>query len=69
MKESTLQRRIIASLRGQGAYVFKAVGSPLQQRGTPDLLVCWQGHFITMEVKLPGEKPTLMQEHEMKKIR
>ena len=68
MKESTLQRRIIATLREHGAYVFKAVGSPLQQRGTPDLLVCWQGHFIALELKQPGEKATPMQEHEMKKV-
>ena len=69
MKESALQRQIIAYLRGQGAYVFKVVGSPLQQRGTPDLLVCWQGKFIALEIKAPGEKATLLQDHEIHKIR
>ena len=68
MKESSLQRRIIAYLRGQGCYVFKVVGSPLQQRGTPDLLACCQGRFLALEIKVPGEKATPLQEHELKKI-
>ena len=68
MKESTLQRKIISLLREQGAYVFKAVGSPLQQRGTPDLLICWRGRFIALELKRPGEKASLLQEHEMERI-
>ena len=69
MRESALQRQIIAYLRGRGAYVFKVVGSPLQQRGTPDLLVCWWGKFIAIEIKVPGEDATPMQNHEIHKIR
>ena len=69
MRESALQRQIIRYLRERGAYVFKVVGSPLQQRGTPDLLVCWQGKFIALEIKVPGEKATLLQDHEIHKIR
>jgi len=69
MKESALQRQIIAYLRGQGAYVFKVVGSPLQQRGTPDLLVCWQGKFIGLEIKALRGETTLLQDHEIHKIR
>ena len=69
MKESTLQRKVIALLRKQGAYVFKVVGSPLQQRGTPDLLVCYQGRFLALEPKRPGEKSTPLQEYEMQKVR
>lgn len=69
MRESALQRQIIAYLRSRGAYVFKAVGSPLQQVGTPDLLVCWHGRFIGLEIKVPGKKPTPIQEYEIHKIR
>ena len=68
MKESSLQRRIITYLRAEGCYVFKVVGSPLQQRGTPDLLVCYQGRFLALEIKVPGAKPTPLQVHEMTKI-
>ena len=69
MKESTLQHQIITYLRGRGAYVFKVVGSPYQQRGTPDLLVCWHGKFIGIELKIPGQEATPIQEHEIHKIR
>lgn len=68
MKESTLQKNIAAMLRQQGAYVFNVHGSPFQQVGTPDLLVCYQGRFIGLEVKLPGEKPSPMQKVELRKI-
>lgn len=68
MKESALQRQIIAYLRERGAYVFKVVGSPYQQRGTPDLLVCWQGRFIGIELKVPGKEATIIQNHEIRKI-
>lgn len=67
--ESTLQRRAISLLRQQGAYVFKVVGSPMQQRGTPDLLVCYKGRFIALEIKVPGAKLDKLQEYEMAKIR
>ena len=69
VQESALQRKIIAYLRGRGAYVFKAVGSAYQQVGTPDLLVCWHGRFIGLELKIPGMDATPMQEHEIHKIR
>lgn len=69
MRESTIQRHIIAYLRAQGCYVFKVVGSPLQQRGTPDLLVCYQGRFLALEIKVPGMGLEAMQAHEMVKVR
>lgn len=68
MKESALQRQVIAYLRERGAYVFNAVGSPYQQRGTPDLLVCWRGKFIGLELKVPGQAATPMQYNEIRKI-
>ncbi len=69
MKESTLQSNAIKRLREQGAYVFNVVGSYAQQRGTPDLLACYQGRFIAIELKVPGKKPFKLQEYELKKIR
>ena len=48
-------------LREQGAYVF----SPTQMgygAQTLDLLVCWKGSFVAIEVKAPGKKPTARQQ-------
>lgn len=68
-QERQLQNRIIEYLKGSGCYVFKAVGSPAQTRGTPDLLICHRGRFLAAEVKLRGNDPTALQEYEMEKIR
>jgi len=68
MSEAAIQREIIKWLREQGAYVYKAVGTAMAQVGTPDLLVCWQGQMVGIEVKVPGKDATAMQELEMKKI-
>ena len=53
MTEATLTRHIQAALREAGAWVYKTHGSALTRAGVPDLLVCYQGRFIGLEVKGP----------------
>lgn len=67
-RESTIQTDIIDWLRKQGAYTYNTIGSAYTQRDTPDLLVCWQGKFIGVEVKRPGKDATDGQERELQKI-
>lgn len=64
----SVQRPCIEWLRGQGAYVYNTIGSTYTQRGTPDLLACWQGDLIGVECKLPGEDATDEQKREGAKI-
>ena len=66
--ESNLQRRIAKMLREQGDYVFNVVGSPMQQRGTADLLVCHQGLFLAIEVKDKGGTESKLQQFERRKV-
>ena len=47
----------------------KIVGSPLQKRGTPDLLICKDGKLIAIEFKGPEGKVSAMQAVEHRKIR
>lgn len=68
MKESTLQRNCIAYLRECGAYVFKVVGSAMQQRGTADILVCYRSKFIAVEFKAPGKTTSKLQDLELAKV-
>lgn len=51
-KESLLQEKVIAALREYGFYVFNVPGTPLGVNGTPDLLVCYNGMFAGLEVKV-----------------
>lgn len=65
--EAIIKDEIRAWLRAQGAYVF----SPVQQgygMQTLDLLVCWGGKFVAIEVKAPGKKPTPRQVNIMVEI-
>ena len=58
--EAKIKDEIRKWLAEQGAYVF----SPVQMgygKQTVDLLVCWKGFFVAIEVKAPGKKLTNRQ--------
>ena len=68
-RESTLQDKVINYLESIGAYVFNVPGTGMGRKGTPDLLICYQGKFIAIELKVPGAKPSKLQEYELAKVR
>lgn len=53
---------------GEPVWWLKTHGSAMQRAGVPDLLVCYCGRFVAIEVKRPGGKPTELQEHVLAKI-
>jgi hypothetical protein len=66
LRESVVQRDIIRYLKWRGAWVHKAKAANLvgsfnagtarlasTDVGVPDLLVCYDGHFLAFEVKAP----------------
>lgn len=57
--ESVLVKDIIEMLRTdfQGFY-FKSHGGAYQVVGLPDIIGCYKGRFIGIEVKLPGKEAT-----------
>jgi hypothetical protein len=57
-------------MTARGAWVFKVHGgdNPFQEVGVPDLLCCFEGRFIGLEVKLPDEKPSPRQKVILKRI-
>lgn len=40
---------------------MKVHGGPFQAAGIPDIIGCWKGRFIAIELKIPGEVPTRLQ--------
>lgn len=54
--ESRLQRKIQDAIKAHGYFVFKVHGSEYMMAGLPDLIVCAQGYFIGLEVKLPSTR-------------
>lgn len=69
--EAALSRRIIAGLRERlpHSYWRKIHGSTMQRAGIPDIYGCVLGHTFGFETKMPGEKPSAIQLHEMDLIR
>ncbi len=56
-RESVLQRAVIKRLKEHGAYVVNVHGSAFNSRGTPDLIVCLDGAFLGLELKVGKNKP------------
>lgn len=69
--EGRLVRKIRAYLEDRGALVVKIHGgdNPFQERGIADLLVCYRGIFIALEVKQPGKSASPAQEVFLRKVR
>ena len=62
--EAAIVRDILAVLVAAGAKAIKTT-PPGVEAGTPDILACYRGRFIAIEVKRPGEEPTRLQLHRM----
>lgn len=73
MLESALTKKIRKKLRaeyGQDLWHFKSHGAAHQIAGLPDLMGCYRGYFIAMEVKKPGAgDATQLQAFTLQQIR
>jgi len=54
MKESEIQKKILDYLKLQGAYAVKVIQA--SKAGVPDIICCYKGKFIAIEVKTPKTK-------------
>lgn len=67
--EKRIENQIKTHLREIGAYVIKHHGNQFSQAGVPDLLVCYMGRFIGVEVKAPDGKPSDLQLYNIEQIK
>lgn len=68
MKEGALVTKIKMYLKDKGAYVEKIWGGGFQAAGIPDLIACYKGRFLGIEVKLDYNKPSEIQKAKLKLI-
>ena len=68
MNEGTLTRKMKQYLQSQGAYVENIWGGGFQASGIPDLIACYKGVFLGLEVKLDYNKPSEIQKVKIKMI-
>lgn len=56
MKEKSVENKIKDYLFSKGVYHFKVHGSKFMPIGLPDIVCCFKGSFLGIEVKRPGAK-------------
>ena len=68
MKEQQYQSKIVKYLESRGAYVIKVVAA--SKKGIPDVIACYKGQFIAIEVKTPltRSNTSKLQEYNLDKI-
>ena len=67
--EGAVKAAVKRLLEQHNAYYFMPVSNGMGRHGIPDIIVCHYGHFIAIECKAKGGKPTALQEREMSSIR
>lgn len=70
MLENTLQRKIQKYLKDNlpNSVVWKNHGNQYSVIGLPDIMCVYKGKIICIEVKMPANKPTKLQEVTLKKL-
>jgi len=68
VKEQQYQSKIVKYLESRGAYVVKVVAA--SKKGVPDILACYKGQFIAIEVKTPETRSNVskLQDYNLNKI-
>lgn len=61
MKESVYQKKVLALLRERGAYAEVISGGGFQASGIPDILACYKGIWLGLELKVGYNKPSPLQ--------
>ncbi len=62
-RESKIQEDVIEYLTSRGAYVVKIHVGSYQTQGVSDIVCCYRGRYIALELKRPNEEPTRLQEY------
>lgn len=69
MKESTFQEKCIKLLRQKGAYVENiSGGSMYQAAGISDLIGCYKGVYLGLELKTGNYTPTELQKSKLNNV-
>lgn len=69
MKESNFSREVTRFLENKGAIVNNQTGSMFSKVGVSDLLVCYKGYFIALELKTGNYTADPLQISYLQKVR
>lgn len=68
VREARIRDQVVAALRQIGAVVWSQTGA-IGAVGRPDLVVCYRGRFIALELKTPAGRPTPAQIAQLDAVR
>ena len=69
MKEKSIENKIKQYLKTvEDLYFFKEHGGLYGTAGVPDIICCYKGRFIALEVKAPDGKATALQNATIRRI-
>lgn len=66
--EKKVKDKVVALLKQYGAYYFYPVTGGFGMSGVPDIVACYKGAFIGIETKAGSNKPTALQEKNLRMI-
>lgn len=66
--EKKVKDRVVKILKDNGVYYFFPATYGMGRSGVPDIICCVNGRFIAIECKAGGNKPTTLQQRELKLI-
>ena len=66
--EAKVKKKVVDILKKHGAYYFFPATGGFGRSGVPDIVCCYNGLFLAIECKAGSNKPTVLQERELKKI-
>lgn len=69
VKEVKVKKAVTDLLKERGVYYFYPIASGYSLSGIPDIICCYKGVMIGIEVKAGKNKPTKLQEEQLSKIR
>lgn len=66
--EKKVKDKVVKTLKEYGVYYFFPATYGMGRSGVPDIICCVDGKFLAIECKAGNNKPTALQERELKAI-
>lgn len=66
--ENKVKEKVVAILKYFGAYYFFPSTGGYGRSGVPDVIACYRGYFIAIEVKAGNNTPTALQQRELRRV-
>jgi Holliday junction resolvase len=66
--ESKVKEKVVKILKKHGVYYFFPATHGFGRSGVPDIICCFRGQFVALECKAGDNKPTALQQRELKNI-